>query len=150
MSGREVHAILMRVNQIKDNVHDLLRQGVRELSMTLGVVAQIDGDNYEIVAVHSNSGAYVAGEKYTLGQTFCRKVFEQQQVIAETAIDNSPLALHHPLYRSLPLECYIARCLSRIPTTRSLSFTQTRMCLQPSFRLVACGRSRNAELQRLP
>lgn len=97
----------MRVNQFKDRVDKLLSLGVRELSLTLGVLARIENDNYEIVAVQSNSGAYVPGEKYTLGNSYSREVFEQQQTIAVTNQENSPLKLHHPLYRSLPLECYI-------------------------------------------
>lgn len=97
----------MRVNQFKDRVDQLLQQGIHELSMTLGVLARIENNNYEIVAVQSNSGAYVAGEKYTLGNSYSRDVSETQRTIAAISIDNSPLALHHPLYRSLPLECYI-------------------------------------------
>ena len=100
-------AILMRVTQFKDRVDKLLSLGVRELSLTLGVLARIENDNYEIVAVQSNSGAYVPGEKYALGNSYSRAVFAHQQTIAVASQENSPLKLHHPLYRSLPLECYI-------------------------------------------
>lgn len=97
----------MRVNPFKDRVDSLLLLGIRELSLTLGVLAQIENNNYEIVAVQSNSGAYVPEEKYALGNSYSREVFEQQETIAVTSTQNSPLKLHHPLYRSLPLECYI-------------------------------------------
>ena len=97
----------MRVNQFKDRVDSLLSQGLTDLSMTLGVLARIERSNYEIVAVQSNSGAYVPGEKYDLGQSLSRDVFQSRQIIAETSIDNSPQSLLHPLYRSLPLESYI-------------------------------------------
>ena len=97
----------MRVSHFKDRVDTLLVQGLTDLSMTLGVLARIENNNYEIVAVQSNSGAYVPGEKYELGQSFSREVFENQRIIAETRIDNSPQILRHPLYRSLPLESYI-------------------------------------------
>ncbi len=97
----------MRVNQFKDRFDNLLSQGVFELSMTLGVVARIENNNYEIIAVQSNSGAYVPGEKYALGSTYSRDVFEKQKTITKSRIDKSPMALHHPLYRSLPLESYI-------------------------------------------
>jgi transcriptional regulator with GAF, ATPase, and Fis domain len=97
----------MRVNQIKDRVDSLLSLGLRELSMTLAVLARIDQDNYEIFAVQSNSGAYVPGEKYRLGKSLSREVFDKQQTIAETGIDNSSNLLLHPLYRSRPLECYL-------------------------------------------
>ena len=97
----------MRVSQFKDRLDALLLQGLHELSMTLAVLARIDNDNFEIVAVQSNSGAYVSGEKYALGNTFSREVFEKQKIIAETSINNVPETLQHPLYRSLPLECYL-------------------------------------------
>lgn len=97
----------MRPGQFRDRVDTLLKQGLRSLSMTLGVLARIDNAHYEIVAVQSNSGAYVAGEKYALGDSFSRAVVEQQRIIASTEIENDPLTLHHPLYRSLPLECYL-------------------------------------------
>jgi GAF domain-containing protein len=102
----------MQVNRFKERVDSLLLQGISEFSMTLGVLARIENNNYEIVAVQSNSGAYVSGEKYELGDSFCRKVFESQEIIAETRIDNSPLSMHHPLYRSLPLESYIGAPIS--------------------------------------
>jgi len=97
----------MRANPFKDRVDSLLLLGIRELSLTLGVLAQIENNNYEIVAVQSNSGAYVPEEKYSLGISYSREVFEKQETIAVTSTENSPLKLHHPLYRSLPLECYI-------------------------------------------
>jgi len=97
----------MRASQFKDRIDTLLSQGLEELSMTLGVLARIEKNHYEIVAVQSNSGAYVAGEKYALGQSFSRDVFANQRIIAENSINNPTRALLHPLYRSLPLESYI-------------------------------------------
>ncbi|TNF87287.1 MAG: GAF domain-containing protein [Gammaproteobacteria bacterium] len=97
----------MRVSHFKDRVDTLLVQALTDLSMTLGVLARIENNNYEIVAVQSNSGAFVPGEKYELGQSFSREVFENHRIIAETCIENSSQILRHPLYRSLPLESYI-------------------------------------------
>jgi len=97
----------MSITEFKDRINSLLSKGIREFSMSLGVLAQIENNNYEIYAVQSNSGAYVPGEKYALGETYSREVFEKQKTIAEACIANSPTTLHHPLYRSLPLESYI-------------------------------------------
>ena len=97
----------MRVNQFKDRVDSLLAQALLDLSMTLAVLAKIDNNNFEIFAVQSNSGAYVPGEKFELGDSYSREVFEQQKIIAETDIEKSARNLHHPLYRALPLESYI-------------------------------------------
>jgi GAF domain-containing protein len=97
----------MRVSQFKDRVDTLLAQGLVDLSMTLAVLARIENNNYEIVAVQSNSGAYVPGEKYELGDSYSRETFERQQIIAETNIADATQILRHPLYRSLPLESYL-------------------------------------------
>lgn len=97
----------MRVSQFRDRVDALLLKGLRDLSLTLGVLARVDNSSYEIIAVQSNSGAYVPGEKYDLGESFSREVIQKGQVVAETHIDNSPQKLLHPLYRSLPLESYL-------------------------------------------
>ena len=97
----------MQNTQFKDRVNSLLAKGNRELSTTLGVVARIDNNNFEIFAVQSNSGAYVPGEVYALGPTLSREVFETQLPVVKSHIDNSAKATHHPLYRSLPIECYI-------------------------------------------
>lgn len=97
----------MRVSQFKDRVDTLLSQGLAELSMTLAVLARVENNSYEIVAVQSNSGAYVPGEKYELGDSYSRDVFEHQRIVAETGIEDATQNLRHPLYRSLPLESYL-------------------------------------------
>ena len=97
----------MSITEFKDRVNSLLSRGIREFSMSLGVLAKIENNNYEIYAVQSNTGAYVPGEKYALGDSYSREVFEKQKTIAEAFVENSPTPLHHPLYRSLPLESYI-------------------------------------------
>ncbi|MDH3760253.1 MAG: GAF domain-containing protein [Gammaproteobacteria bacterium] len=97
----------MRASQFKERVDDLLAQGITDLSMTLAVLARIEANNYEIVAVQSNSGAYVPGEKYELGNSYSREVFESQKIVAETNIEDATQTLRHPLYRSLPLESYL-------------------------------------------
>jgi len=97
----------MRVSQFREQVDSLLARGLTDLSMTLAVLARIENNNYEIVAVQSNSGAYVPGEKYELGNSYSRETFERQEIVAETNIEDATQILRHPLYRSLPLESYL-------------------------------------------
>ncbi len=97
----------MSNTQFKDRVNKLLANGNREFSTTVAVVARIDNNSYEIYAVQSNSGAYVPGEKYALGDTLSREVFDNQLPVARNHIDNLTRTTLHPLYRSLPIECYI-------------------------------------------
>jgi hypothetical protein len=74
----------MRVSQFKDRVDSLLAQSLLDLSMTLAVLARIENNNFEIVAVRSNSVAYVPGEKFELGDSYSRDVFEQQKIISSS------------------------------------------------------------------
>ena len=97
----------MSITEFKDRVNSLLAKGIHEFSMSLGVLAQIENNSYEIYAVQSNTDAYVPGEKYALGESYSGEVFDKQKTIAEACIANSIETLHHPLYRSLPLESYI-------------------------------------------
>lgn len=92
---------------MQDRFDEVLLRGTRELSVTLGVLAYIEADCYELVAVQSNSGAYVPGEQYSLGNSFCKEIMQREDMVREIKNGNSPLSLHHPLYRSLPLECFI-------------------------------------------
>ena len=98
---------VMPDNRIGSGVDHLLTIGNREFGTTLGALARIDGNIYELVAVKSNSGAYVPGERYGLGDSFCRLVVEEQRIVSDTNISTPGRALLHPLYRSLPLECFL-------------------------------------------
>ncbi len=104
---------VMSNHRISARVGHLLTIGNREFGTTLGALARIHDNVYELVAVESNSGAYVPGERYDLGDSLCRRVFEEQRIISETSIDSTSVTLLHPLYRSLPLECFIGAPILR-------------------------------------
>lgn len=97
----------MRVMPKSDKFDRILTEGLNTFTMTLAALARIEGNTYELVAVKSDTGVYVAGEKFVLGDSFCRRVLKLREPIAESAIEQSPPVLKHPLYSSLPLECYI-------------------------------------------
>ena len=86
---------------------DLLEEGRNRLSLTMGIVSHIEKEDYEIVAVSSNAGVFVAGESFALKDTYCRDVYKQKKTIAITEIDGHPGLQHHPLYMALALEAYI-------------------------------------------
>jgi hypothetical protein len=54
----------MRVSQFKDRVDSLLAQSLLDLSMTLAVLARIENNNFEIVAVRSNFRAAENHRRY--------------------------------------------------------------------------------------
>lgn len=97
----------MRVEPSNHKFDRILTEGLKTFSMTLAALARADDDVYELVAVKSDTGVYVPGERFPVGFTFCRSVVETGEPIAECRLGNSPRVLHHPLYLALPLECYI-------------------------------------------
>lgn len=97
----------MRVTLSNDKFDRILTDGLNQFSMTLAVLARIEDDTYELIAVNSDTGVYVPGEKYALGHSLCRRVIETGRAFAECPIAHTPAQSLHPLYESLPLECYI-------------------------------------------
>ena len=97
----------MQRRSFRQVAEETLAQGNRELSTSLAVLAKIENNNYELIAVRSSTGAFVSGENYRLGNTYCRQIIEQQKPIATTEISSGKPSLGHPLYRTLPFECYI-------------------------------------------
>ena len=104
---QEELAVVMRVVQLRDRIDPVLSRGLHELSMTLGVLARIDSDVYEVFAVKSDAGVYVPGDRFALGDTLCRRVFEGSESLAVANLEDISIALSHPLYLDLPLESYI-------------------------------------------
>ena len=99
---QEELAVVMRVVQLRDRINPVLSRGLHELSMTLGVLARIDSDVYELFAVKSDAGVYVPGDRFALGDTLCRQVIEGRESLAVANLDDISVKLSHPLYRDLP------------------------------------------------
>lgn len=78
------------------------------LDLSMGIVSHIENNRYEIVAVYSNTGVFVPGESFPLGDTYCRDVVSSEKTIALTEIDGVPGMQLHPLYHVLALESYIS------------------------------------------
>ena len=97
----------MPFGNLQPQFDEILQQGIRALGLTVGVMASVELGGYRLEAVQSNSGAFVPGEVYPLGNSYCREVISQQSLIAVIRTGEAPLELHHPLYSSLPLECFI-------------------------------------------
>ena len=62
----------------------LLEEGRNRLSLTMGIFSHIQNEDYEIVAVSSNAGVFVAGEIFALKDTYCRYVYKQKKTISIT------------------------------------------------------------------
>ncbi|WP_158583984.1 PAS domain S-box protein [Salinibius halmophilus] len=86
-------------------INNVLQQGLQALSMDMAIVANIDGDDYEVV--HSAGPKAPPPEtKFQLGETFCHTVVASHELQSYHRTGQSELATH-PCYRNTGLESYI-------------------------------------------
>ncbi|QJD59817.1 PAS domain-containing protein [Pseudomonas sp. gcc21] len=85
----------------------VLALGCRYLGMDMGIVSHIQGDDYQVVAVHSSDGRVTEGEHFPLATTYCWLTLQQQDVLAINDMENSPHR-GHPCYQTFGLRSYIS------------------------------------------
>lgn len=74
----------------------------------MGIVSNIRGGEYEVVAVESETGIPVAGDCFRLEGVYCKEVVEKKRTVAITEIGGVQGMRQHPLYNSIPCEFYIS------------------------------------------
>ena len=87
--------------------NELVTTGREHLGMSMGIVSHIEDDDYEVIAVSSTTGVFVAGENFPLQETYCRDVYKDAKTLAITEVEGRPGLQSHPLYPTLGLEAYL-------------------------------------------
>ena len=85
----------------------ILKDGKNELSLELGIVSKVDGEDYELIAIDDVTNDYKPGEVLELSNTFCREVVVSRKTIALTEYEKVQGLSRHPLYSVNALEAYI-------------------------------------------
>ncbi|WP_420839538.1 ATP-binding protein [Dechloromonas hankyongensis] len=80
--------------------------GARLYGLEFGIVSQVSGDTYRIVAQVSPPGTLHDGQEFPYGVTFCNITLDSGKVFAVANMGASPLA-RHPCYETFKLEAYI-------------------------------------------
>lgn len=93
---------------LRKQCEPFLKEGCEKLNLSMGVVSHIQGDSYQIAAVLCDTGVFVAGEIFPLGDTYCRDVVSSKKTIAITDFEGVKGMQRHPLYHILALEAYIS------------------------------------------
>lgn len=83
----------------------LLAIGCDALGLDVGIVSQIQGDIYTVIAA-SPLHSLVAGTQFPLGDTYCAHTLKSDGILAIHHTKYSELA-KHPCYREFALESYI-------------------------------------------
>ncbi len=87
---------------------EILEKGRQRFDLEMGIVSRISGDEYTILDVSSQSNVFVAGDTFSLQDTFCRDVVKTGSTIAIKELGGNKHLSAHPLYINLPLRAYIS------------------------------------------
>ena len=110
---RQQHA-LSALNQIAALAHldsqqqlrAALQLGADFYGTPLGLISQIEGEDYHVLAQFSPPGTLQDGQHFSLGETYCSLTLAGRDVLAIDHMGNSEYA-HHPCYPAFSLETYI-------------------------------------------
>jgi hypothetical protein len=83
-----------------------LRVGAGLYGLELGIISQVAGDTYRIVAHVSPPNILHDGQEFALGETYCKITLDSRTVVAIDHMATSPFA-SHPCYAAFKLETYI-------------------------------------------
>lgn len=85
----------------------------KKLSMETAIVSYIKDNTYTIIAVDSNlEGVFKTGMTFPLEDTYCRDVYQFNQVMRYYNVGSMDSMLQHPAYLSVQLECYLGAPIS--------------------------------------
>jgi hypothetical protein len=115
-------------NKLTTACEELLKDGVYNMNMPMGIVSHIYSGIYRIVAINHPMGVFIAGAVFSLNETYCRDVVVTQKTIAINEINGGKGLRLHPLYISLPLEAYIGTpIISENQVWGTINFTSTHV-----------------------
>lgn len=94
----------------QEQLRAALRLGTEFYATPLGLISRIEGDKYQVLAQVSPPGSLEDGQRFSLGDTYCRIALHSGDVLA---IDHMGQTEHarHPCYPLFQLETYIGIAL---------------------------------------
>jgi PAS domain S-box-containing protein len=90
-----------------EKVGALLAMGCERFDVPIGILARVEGERYEVAAVHAPPGILSVGEVFALADTYCVETLRAQQPVAFEQASASPWRTH-PCYERFRLESYLA------------------------------------------
>ncbi|TKB79544.1 MAG: PAS domain S-box protein [Nitrospira sp.] len=90
----------------EEKMRRLLAMGCRRFRLPIGILSQIEGDRYEVVAVQAPGDSIARGTVFPLGHTYCRETLRANGPIGFEHAGESEWHAH-PCYREFQLEAYL-------------------------------------------
>jgi len=89
-----------------DKAQAILELGCARFGMEIGILAHVEGERYEVVAVRSPGNAIVRGAVLELSDTYCRETLAARATVSFAHAGGSPREAH-PAYSSWGMESYL-------------------------------------------
>jgi diguanylate cyclase (GGDEF)-like protein len=89
-----------------EKAQSILELGCRRFSMEIGILAKVQGERYEVVAVRSPDNAIVRGAVLELSDTYCRETLAARATVSFDHAAGSPRQAH-PAYSAWGMESYL-------------------------------------------
>lgn len=89
-------------------VKTYIQAGLRIFSLETGIVSHIQEDVYTVVDVVSNIDVINRGDVFPLQGTYCREVYESQEILGFPCVGKLLYMKNHPVYENLKLEAYLS------------------------------------------
>ena len=90
----------------EQSLHALLNLGRQQFGLELGVLSQVVGTNYEVVAAQLPNNRTIKGVSLNLAQTYCQETLQTLAPLCITSAGASDWSTH-PCYITLKLETYL-------------------------------------------
>ncbi|MDR9403884.1 MAG: CBS domain-containing protein, partial [Halothece sp. Uz-M2-17] len=86
---------------------EYLRVGCEIFNLSTGIISQVEGNSYTILAVHSDLKDLTTGSQFPIQDTYCYKIIQTQKTVINEKVGANPQQRNHPAYQNLKLETYI-------------------------------------------
>ncbi|MFO7704311.1 MAG: PAS domain-containing protein [Halopseudomonas sp.] len=96
--------------RLEARLNRALELGCRYLRMDVGIISQIEAEEYRVVAQFSPDNRLEVGQQFPLGSTYCALTLQQSDVLAIEFMGQSRFS-GHPCYRLQGLESYLGVAL---------------------------------------
>jgi len=106
-SLHEFYNISSSVHQDFDTrLERLLKLGCQRFDMDIGILSNINGDEYKVVEAVSPDNGLEKGTIFPLGKTYCQITIDTEEPVSYTHMAESEMQMH-PAYIEFKLEAYI-------------------------------------------
>lgn len=105
---RDIHSGVNRTDISPGEIIErLLHDALAYLSLDIGLVSRIIGEQYIVNWVASKTANILPGDTFALGETYCRLMLDAEDIFYTTQAGQDTRFSGHPCYQQLQLESYI-------------------------------------------